>query len=542
MDRSTEEYPRAHDKSDGSTSGPDRILFICFVVLSILFLTASIYLASVNNSPGLPDSENNLDTARNILNGKGFTTNIIQQLFEKLSLPGPEAHRPPGIPYLLAFLFKIFGISLAIPVLLNAIAILGSAWIMRSTVMLKTNSWFGSLAGIFMLLSSNYVLVWILNNNFLVLLTVILLYLIIYDNEYGIGKTQLVLSLFLIGAVGIYLKPTFMVTIIPLALYFLYSQTDRDEKIHFVKKILPFAIFLVLLFLATLPYWIFNMVNFGKPLYSPLVSLRLVERYGGFPQDTWWLYRIGNTPTYSELIEIYGIKGLIIREMQIWFRAAIAVVKLNPMLLLIVLGAFALFKRKLWYGFFIPIILLVVEPIFSSFFYWRGEDRYSWPLYPVIIFLALFFIHEFQNNRLPKLPKVNPVTINRIITILLVVAVTFGAYRTHRPWKSTFEAAHTKDPSWIGAVLKIEPDAVILTDNPWSVAWYSSHPSVICPAGERSDLYEVIGIYNAKYYLHTGRGYSYSEGKGQVGFTENDLQLLSEDSSEKHTWRLYRIK
>ena len=144
---------------------------------SLLFLIFSIYLASINNCPGGPDSRNNLDTARNISQGNGFSTNIVQPLFVEQTLPSPETIRPPGVAFLAGAIFRIFGISLGMQVLLNAITILASAWLLRATVRLFRKDWFANLAGILIILSCSYDLISLGNNNFLVLFTIGLLYI-----------------------------------------------------------------------------------------------------------------------------------------------------------------------------------------------------------------------------------------------------------------------------------------------------------------------------------------------------------------------------
>ena len=93
-------------------------------------------------------------------------------------------------------------------------------------------------------------------------------------------------------------------------------------------------------------------------------------------------------------------------------------------------------------------------------------------------------------------------------------------------------------------VKEIEPGSVVITDDPWSVAWFTERYSVICPAGERDDLKTILDIYEPDYYLHTGRGY----GGGNPAFIDNDLELLANGKAkcefhvnEPVDWAFYKL-
>ena len=105
---------------------------LVFWVIAVVVLASYAELARQSLSPGTPDSINNLATARNIASGKGFTSQVVHQFFEYQPVPNPETVRPPGLPYLLALCFELFGVNLAVPVFLNGLFLVGGAVLLRS--------------------------------------------------------------------------------------------------------------------------------------------------------------------------------------------------------------------------------------------------------------------------------------------------------------------------------------------------------------------------------------------------------------------------
>src|SRR5262245_27084215 len=103
-----------------------RVLFrVAFWATAVFVVVSVVDLARGNASPGSPDSINNLATAREIASGRGFTSRIVHQHFVQQPVPGPETVRPPGIPFLLALCFRLFGVNLVIPVVLNGAFLVG---------------------------------------------------------------------------------------------------------------------------------------------------------------------------------------------------------------------------------------------------------------------------------------------------------------------------------------------------------------------------------------------------------------------------------
>ena len=76
-----------------------------------------------------------------------------------------------------------------------------------------------------------------------------------------------------------------------------------------------------------------------------------------------------------------------------------------------------------------------------------------------------------------------------------------------------------------------------MTYEPWSAAWYSGNPAVMCPVGSRSDLEKVIELYKPDYYLRTGNDFIEAE----PAFTDEELTLSAGIKYQEGDWEIYKI-
>ena len=105
-----------------------------FRVALMGFLGASTLLAIRNQSPGSVDSCGNLALARNLSQGRGYLTNSVGQFWVRQSIPTEDTVKPPALPFLLATIFRVAGVSLAVPVLVNGLAVALNALILRAAI------------------------------------------------------------------------------------------------------------------------------------------------------------------------------------------------------------------------------------------------------------------------------------------------------------------------------------------------------------------------------------------------------------------------
>ena len=508
-----------------------KILSWMFIFISIVFLLFSIYIACVNNNPGSPDSKSNLDIARNFLRGEGFTSHMVIQHFVKQALPNPEVIRNPGVPYLLAGLFRIFSINLAIPVIINAIVILLSAWMLRSAASLLINRIYGDIAGILMLLSSNYELISILNNNFLVLCTIILLYLSALLIKERINSVYFVLLSSLLTAIGFYIKYTFVLTSVPVVVYLLllYKLNQEDKKL---KVSFSFLLFSIITLILCSPILLRNYSLYGKVLYTPITSLRLAERYSGPELNAWRWVHFDGPVTLKEMMSIYGRGSIISKELIIWIKIAVKIILLNAPLFVLLIASLFMNRRKGESVIFVVLLLSMIEPVFSVL-YWRQESRYMWSIYPCLILLTGMLLVNLNMN-----PRKGKVLIANIVSVLLIAGIINGIYGGFKIATESLKSAEYKAPGWVEVAGNIEAGSVIITNDPWSVAWYSGKYAVIYPIGTREDLMKVVEIYKPDYYLNTGEGF-----QGETPqFLNEELELIAGSDKKYTQWFFYKIK
>jgi hypothetical protein len=513
----------------------ERNLSRAFLITSALFILWVIYLAAINNSPGSPDSKSNLDIARNILHGEGFTSHMVIQHFVRQTLPNPEAHRTPAVPYMMALLFEITGINYAVGVLVNGFIVLASAWILRNALVMIRLRWFGQLAGIMMILSSNYEIVSMLNNNFLVFCMCALILLFTAYSTGRLNKTAFFMLASLTCAFGVYLKLTFLLTVL-LLLPFMAFALKSEKQSTCKQGILCPCLFLIVVLLLVSPIFIRNLSISGKLLESPLPAIRLADRFNSPHLNPWRSVHFDKPLTYREMIELHGSTWVMKQEILVWVKTVVKVFLLNfPLALLVFTGIIMFFREIKWQKYILPMILMV-EPVFSAL-YWRPETRFLWPVFPCLIWLAGLIISDFYNiDRLEK--SRGKARIVKIIPALIVLSLIYGIPGAISTSYSSLRTAQSPTPGWVNITKSIPESSVIMSHDSWSAAWYSERYAVICPIGDRDDLQQVLDSYHPDYYLVTGRGFTDKNSP----LTPDDLELVEKGVQNDSEWAFYRLR
>jgi hypothetical protein len=494
----------------------------CFVLLALR-------LAFINNSPGTPDSATTLHIARNILEGRGLKTHIVCQHFRRLEVPHAPTHRKPGLPLLTAALFKLFGVSLKLPVLFNMLTVILAACLLVVSLRLAGAGWFSYFSGVLLLVSPNYVMGSLWNNNPLVLCTVVLLLI-------GTGLlrgtlTPLKFSIFtgLVGAVGFLLKPTYIVTVFPFAALMLVLAPGGQQARP--RTVVGYAALTVAVTaLLTSPCWIGNLLRYGTPIYSVQPLMRLSERHGALPHGSFQTVRFGRPPTYTELIGMYGMRGLLGRELGVFYGAVKMTVRMNPYVCaLAFLGSVVTVRKENWTWYAMAGAGTLSSFIFPAF-YFGLEDRYFWPIFPCLLFTAGLVIRDLNIEGRYR------ARLSAVVCILLALGVIYGSLYAAYEWNKSYRQASTPTPGWVTAVAAVPKEAVVLTNDPWSLAWYGGHKSVMIPAGPREDLMQVVEAYEPEYVLLIECS------PKAFAFTSGELRRLASSDKDGPRWILYRLK
>jgi hypothetical protein len=540
----------------GNPKSFEKLTSLIFIFISIVFMLIFAYVASISHHAGSPDSRNNLDTARNIAQGKGFTTNMVQQLYVEQKLPGPDPVRTPGVPYAYTVLYMIFGFNYWVQIVLNGLLLIIAAWVLRNAMLRITQAWFANLAGILFLISGNFYMDELISNPFLILMTV--LFLMVFTSNYTKPWNSYILAFTLaaISFVGFQMKPTNFLTAIPVSLFILLadlkSGSAKPAPISRKSRYAGVLIYLIIFAVSISPYLVFNQANFGKPLGVVHSALRLVDRYGGLPYGTWYTVRIDKPVTYSEVKSVFGMSGLVKKEIILWVRAGWKLFIMNPAIVLFVFCALIALGKKLNWKLYIPAFLLMIEPVFVTAFFWRVEIRFLWPVYPCLLFMTGLIISDFTRWS-ESITRTKQLAIYRnIFIVLIILSLLFSLKNSRSAILTGITFAKLTIPTWIEPIKQTPPDSVILTDDPWSVAWLTEHKSVICPAGSRDDLDIVLNMYKPDYLLITGRAEIGLKSTGLEGYDvalkDSEIELIDSGESyndfsvyKQYPWKFYRI-
>ncbi len=514
-----------------------KVATLAFWTVAGLFLVAALGLAAVNQSAGSEDSKNNLDTARNLAAGRGFTSNIVQQFCVRQSLPNPETIRTPGIPFLMAGLILLFGFSLALPVLLNVVTVLATAWLFRRTIQIAGGGWFASMAGILVLISGHYQLISLWNNNMLVLCTVGLLWVAAKQKHQGWPAWKVVVASAAVTTFGFLMKPTFILSAVPFVVFLLFTSNCQGLR-AWRQAAGRAAAFLALVVALSSPYWGRNLVLFGHPLYSLSTTVRLGVRYGGLPYGEFPTVRVARPVTYGERLRLHGLGGLLSTDLRMVGQTAWRILLQNPAICLLIVIAPIVFPTRRTRQEYVLTILAMAEPIFATAVYWHVEARYLWPIYPCMLYLVALGIRDY---RLRPMPRPAGVPRLAIASGVLLLAVGYGVFHGQRVWGRFVQETGNTPPTWIPQVTATAPDAVILTDDPFSVAWYADRRAVRLPGGPREDLLRVIEYYRPTHCLITDVD---AKHRAPTAFEEADLRLLacSAKSGGQSAWRFYETE
>jgi hypothetical protein len=516
------------------------LLRIAFWVTTIAVLASIVELARQNMSAGGADSANNLATARNIASGRGFTSQIVHQFFVHQPLPNPETVRPPGIPYLLAACFLVFGANLVVPVVLNGVFLVGTAICLRSGLSCLGAGVVADVAGMLAVLTACFEPISIWNNNALVLCTMLLFWAGAMRLAGRISPRTFAVLAGVVGAAGFLLKQTFLFTAVPASLLLIFLPPDAPAAAPraWRERLRHAGLLLVTLLALSSPYWIRNLVLFGTPIYNPMTAIRVVARYGGeegywiYPWGTWRTVRLGRPLLLSELVEIVGWRWILERELVLVRLGVVEILKANPFVTGLALLPLLGLRRGRWLPCLF-VLLLMGETAFCLF-YISVSPRYLWSAYPCLLAFSGLGIHHLV-SRQGRRTWVHACLVVSVC-VLLGLALRHGAREFRRV---IGEAQVATQAPWADAVgRRVPEDAVVLSDDPWGVWWHVNRSSVLAPTSSREGLVQVLQLYRPTYFLYTDVFGGFG---GHPQFYDEDLSLV-DSGLEPGAWRLYRIR
>lgn len=475
-----------------------RWLSAAFWLLGAGFFAIGVRLAFDTTTDGGWDSAANLVAARNIAEGRGFTTDMVQVHVVPQALPGDESVRAPAQVFILGALFRVFGVSLALAVLFNVCVVLLAAIVLRSAASEVAPQWVADVVGILFLLgANNFDLVPILNNNLLVLLTVFALRLAVRAHRGSTIGWVTVCACASLTALAFLTKQSYVVSMVVYSILLVGSARDMSWQRRAIRLAVGASLSLVL----TSPYWAVNIVRHGAPIYSPIQRLRLPARYGTEPIGMFQrTVHFGEAPpTYRSIVAELGLRHVLQRELDMIRLLEAALARRGVLVLGLVLMTLPFFRSNSWRLVAIAMALSIA-PLFDAM-WWLPEDRYLFPLFALYLFVAALGIGDYLASEGSFEP---PALARRHRTAFALVAallVASALLDSRWGWRSEFAAARRSRPAWTEAILALPVDARILTSDVPYVTWWTRRQAVIEPCGDRDQLEQVAALYHPDYYL-----------------------------------------
>ena len=474
-----------------------------FWAVAAFVLGAGIWYATTSRTVGTWDAASNLVAARNIAEGKGFTTDFVQDLVVPHELPDLESVRAPGAVYLIGALFRLTGVNLATPVLVNVAWILLSAIILRAAIAAVGPPWLASIVGLLMLLgANNYVVVPYVNNNLLVLLTVVGLWLAVRaDPRSGNGWWIAVASGALTGFAFL-TKQTYILGFVPFTIILIGTLRGLTRVQRLARLVAAGAVTLV----VSAPYLVTNIVRHGTPIHSPIQQLRLPVRYGIIPVDGFQRRVLFDQPAprIGDIAESIGVHGMLSRNLEIARQVADAALGRGLLVVFWAMGALIFVRRHRWHLYAMAGMLAV--PGFFDSLWWVPEPRYLYPLYAVLLFVAALGTIDYLEAPAAEFTARVRQRIQRAFGGLMAVAFALALLTAQGAWRAERSGAEVGEPAWAPHVRRIPPDAVVLTSAVPHVPWWTRRRAVIEPWGTRSDLERVMQLYAPTHYLDVAPG------------------------------------
>jgi len=445
------------------------------------FTILTFRLATVIFNPGSADSLNNLDTARNLATGRGFTSNIVQQYFFPQTLPNLENIRPPGAPVLLSILYLLGGVHLHWHVLLNGLVVAITSLAIHELARRRWNTNAAGFCALSFLLATRFEMASYWSNNQMTLLTAGMLWA---AECLPPGRRQ-TLVLVMISALGVWIKWTFCLSAGAISLLcLLRSGRQRLKEV---------VLYLILCGILVTPL---ALISYGAngSVAPPISSLRLAVRYGLEKSDRFvghkqfcYYYQLGHVPGWQDIVKIHGLSGILAIEALDAKKVAKDLLLNNlPLTGLFLAGGVLLWRGGEKYRLLL-LLATLAEPIAAGIMVFY-QARFLWPCLPAMLLLAGEILVRGR----------------WFWRLLAMCALGIFLLRAIVWWQVFFLEAQRPIPAWVESVTQHAQGQVVMTDFPWSVVWWTPSLAVVSPLTTRQDLLKVAERYKVAYYLHTG--------------------------------------
>jgi 4-amino-4-deoxy-L-arabinose transferase-like glycosyltransferase len=422
-----------------------------FFAIAICFMNYSLHFHGFTHN----DSYDYAQLARNIYEGKGYSTSVLRPLVYQFyqTLPQPEITRVPGYPYLLALFFKLFGPSDSSIIMINSISYVALVLLVYFLTYKLSGHVFASLASALMVACTQSFLVQSLYAEPNVMCAALFMAFFYFYFQY---QQRILTHGILLGLICL-VRPNMQFVFSAFLLLMMFqSSINVKEKLKTMTQLSAGF------FIGISPYLIRNYVVTGNPFFS-LYNYSFLLYTKSFPAYGLWAHIVDINPL---IFVADHFKEIVMKSFKMFFlllRESLGFYKLE-ILILTGLGFFMPTKniqvRRLKMVTFVGVIIqtIFLAPVMAQ------------PYYYMFFFPAMLVV--FTNSMLEHLKKFTNIAIAGVLLVFLFTLIPY--------WKSPQEINPFIS---IGDQVKklTDEDDIILTDIPWETTWYADRRTIWLP-------------------------------------------------------------
>jgi hypothetical protein len=478
-------------------------------IIVALFAIVTLVVISRVDFIGHADYADNAVRARSIVEGHGDTIPYVPQFYTRFAtIPHPAETWPPLQVWLITACFRLFGVTTAIARLPNLLVMAGLLALVAWIGAWRWSRRVGLVAAGFLALTPlffEYTLFPVNDLVFTLLFTafIVALYRAWYeprpiDPAGRLGRFRAWLPDLAVGATaGLLLlaKPSGSFLIAGAAVTALLLNRRAGRRIRWRGAGIAVGVAV----LCYLPWAVRNLLTFGAPFHSTESYDAWVEKYDP-TQPNEGIYRVFflHGLPHPRVLVGYGYDHFLSVQWQQFVRMwdDVTAGALVPRLLIpffalgLILGA----SRRpglgaLLVGASVPYTLFIL-------LYWHYEVRYFVAFVPWLLLYAASGIEWTYDALVTWFAGMWQRALVPLAVAALLLAVAVPAARDIQNRASVNMAGNemVRVSKWLDA--NTPPDAVIMTRNPWEIAWHSNRQAVMLPLGSLDDIEAVIQQYH----------------------------------------------
>ncbi|MGI8858511.1 MAG: ArnT family glycosyltransferase, partial [Thermomicrobiales bacterium] len=498
----------AYSRSLWHSLNDARLFRAVITVIVVAYAVVTIAVIRHVDFIGHADYADNAVRARNIVRGHGDVIDYIPQFYARLpQIVHPAETWPPLQVWMIAAAFRLFGISTVVAKLPNVLVMVGLLALTGWVGAWRWSRRVGLLAAIFLATMPLFFEDTLFPVNDLVFTLLFAAFIVALYRAWceprsavpagRAGQFRVWLpDLAVGGSAGLLLlaKPSgaFLIGGAAGAAFLVARRASRTPGWRSAAVAVGAAL------CCYAPWAIRNLATFGAPFHSTESYDAWVLKYNP-AQPVEGIYGVfwGRPLPHPRVLIGYGYDHFLAVQGQQFSRlwGDLTNGALVPRLLLpfIVLGLIVGATRRPGFG----TILLCGALPYALFvlLYWHYEIRYFLVFVPWLLLYAAAGIDWACDALATWFTGIGRRALVPLLAVALLAAVSIPNVRDMRARAETQTSgnAMVELANWLQA--NTAPDAVVMTRNPWEIAWHSERRAVMLPLGSIDDVYAVMRQY-----------------------------------------------